>query len=105
MPSEGLRLLRSMTLFLHRDEVANLVDHAARLGRVRQLHRVVEASESKADHRLVLRPIESNRALHERDLEALAVGVLCLLRGHRTFDLCPLTLLGPNQFRFFLAAE
>ena len=30
-PSDGLRLIRSMTLLLHRDEVADLVDHAARL--------------------------------------------------------------------------
>ena len=48
MPSAGLRLLRSMTLFLHRHEVTHLVDHAARLGRVRQLHRVVDASQSQA---------------------------------------------------------
>src|SRR6187551_1510613 len=83
MPSEGLRLLRSMTLFLHRDEVANLMDHAARLGRICQLHRVVEASEPQTGHRLVLRPVEANRALHERDLEALAARLLCCLLSHR----------------------
>src|SRR5690349_21106071 len=61
----------------------HLVDHAARLGRVRKLHGVIDPPQSHAGHRLRLRPVEPDRASDERDLHALASRRLCTLLGHR----------------------
>src|SRR5215510_1010183 len=63
--------------------MTHLVNHAARLGGVDELHRVIHAAKTQARHRLRLRSIESDRAAHERHSHAFSGRVLCCLLGHR----------------------
>src|SRR5690606_5217784 len=69
-PSAGWMVLsRISTLTLH--EVRNLVDHPANFGRVLQLDRMVETTQTQTTHRRTVRLLGTDHALHESDLEIL----------------------------------
>src|SRR3954447_16533061 len=70
-PLGGRRLLRFMTLLSDLDEVPHLENHAARLRRVGQLHRVVDAAQPHALDDEPLLPVEADGALLQCDLECL----------------------------------
>src|SRR5215216_3499595 len=62
--------------------MADLENHAARLGRVGQFHRVADAAQAHPFHRLALRLVEPDRAPHQRDLQLLRGGLRRCLLGH-----------------------
>src|SRR5512145_2976198 len=73
-PAAGLmELSRISTLTL--DEVGHLVDHAAHLGSVGELNRMVQSAQSQTAHGSAVGLLGADHALHERHLDFLV--------GHR----------------------
>src|SRR5688572_24772696 len=94
----------AFVLFGDLDQMTNLVNHPARRRRVRQLHAVVDPAQTHALNRLGLRLVEPDRALAERDRQALRrVGAGSFL-GHHAPTISPSSLprmraTKPGSFR------
>src|SRR5215208_5910782 len=74
LPSAGLIVLSRMLLSLDAEQVAHLVDHAARRRRVDDLDRVVGPLEAEATHGGHVILAAARNTLGKRDLDLFSVG-------------------------------